>query len=437
VSGAIEWARPLWGWSLILPLVLLVWLRLSHRPPSVVTGTLKLWKQVAEHSPRSARVVQRGTPPWVWFCAAALLFGILGLMGPRLHKETPPRRFAVVVDPSPSMDLAYLEQAGYASGGEPTRRDRALERASAWLEANASDRDRVRWVLFGEDPVELSAGIVPESVQRSRRLAKTPDWTLFDQPGTLFVTDRKPTGALESAGFAASGGEAVFGTIAVEGRERIDWYAEGWRTIPDGAPARAVVLESSFDPVPEVLERIVAVWADTRGIAHPGQGDAEVVLRLRFESGRGGGEFDVQRDGWRARVRGGALEPGAGAEEMNWLAVRDADGAALFSLVRAAPGVIRLAIESMEEPTGDPAHFALSWGRLFDRWCLPPAGVVALQEREAAGPASFREPAPALPLEADESSGRPADAEDLDAWLAGFAAILALFALSLRRSQAR
>jgi hypothetical protein len=74
---------------------------------------------------------------------------------------------------------------------------------------------------------------------------------------------------------------------------------------------------------------------------------------------------------------------------------------------------------------GDPAAFAVSWAQLFDAALLPPRGVVALEERQAAGAASERTP--------ERPEGSRAAQAGFDALLAALAAVLALAALVLRR----
>ena len=153
--GIFEWARPGWAWTLLAPLVLWWLLRLRHRPPSVVTGTWRLWKEVARDAPQRAKVLKRGTPPWVWFCLAALLSGALALTGPRTRSEAAPRLYTIVVDPTLSMDLE-LE-------GDETRRESALARARRWIEAEVGDRDVVRWLpgVFAFDREGVEPGREP------------------------------------------------------------------------------------------------------------------------------------------------------------------------------------------------------------------------------------------------------------------------------------
>jgi len=431
--GTLDWARPGWALAFLLPLLLWLLLRLRHRPPSVVTGTWKLWREVAREAPKSAPVLKRGTPPWVWFCVASLLSGALALTGPRALSVEPPRVVTLVVDPSPSMDLPLDEARSL------TRRHRALELAALWVEEELEPEDLVRWVVPGIG-VSGSGRTSPLEVQRSRPLAKEPDWRLYDRPGTLLVTDGVPRLSLEHAGYAASGGRAVHGTVAIVGQDRVEWDRSGGRVIEGGAPAMELVIEHEpGHAVPEVLERMIGVWAAIHGITvNHGQieSEASTVLRLSFETPTETRVHDIRHEGWSTRLRGGGLTPEPVTEGLNWLVAPSGAGdeGEPTVLVRARPGHIRLGITAFDEPTGDPARFALSLGRLFDRYRRPPEGVVALEEREDAGPEAFRAPL-AIPSAPRGKDAVPPHlkAGEIDAWLAGLAGVLALVAVSIRR----
>jgi len=380
---------------------------------------------------------KRGTPPWVWVCLGALLVGALALTGPRTHTELLPRRYTIVVDPTPSMDLPV-------EGGE-TRRERALARVGRWLEEEVRAGDVVGWLPGLRAPAaQLPGGAgtavglePPASVQRSLPFAGEPDWRLHDRPGTMIVTDRIPEG-LTRAGYAASGGGAVHGTIAIEGRDRVEWDAGGGRVVPGGAPELRLALDPAL---PEVVRRIVRVWAETRGLTvfsidPTVEAEGPIVLRVEADAGKGErAEFDLRHEGWTARGGGRGLLPRedeVGPAE-TWLVVDAVPPGPPAVLVRAPPGRIRIGLDALEEPGGDPARFALSWGRLFDRHSVPPPGVFSLAEREDVGPPGFRAPDEPPPLARPEGEARLV-AGEIDAWLAGLAGVLALVAVSLRRS---
>jgi len=382
-------------------------------------------------------MLKRGTPPWVWFCLGALLAGALALTGPRTRTEAAPRLYTIVVDPTPSMDLPVE--------GNETRRERALARVRRWMDEKVRRRDVVRWLpglpASVADSSEGGGGAVgfepPASVLRAFPFAREPDWRLHDRPGTMIVTDGIPEG-LARAGYAASGGRAVHGTIAIEGADRIEWDPSGGGVVLGGASE----LRMALDPaLPEVVRRMARVWAETRAIEvasteELGGSGGALVLRLEADPGRGERvDYELHHEGWSARGGGRGLLPRAdecGSGE-NWLVVDVDSGDQPTVLVRATPGRIRVGLDALEEPGGDPARFALSWGRLFDRHSYPPPGVVSLAEREDVGPSGFREPDEA-PLVGPPGEEARLVAGEIDAWLAGLAGVLALVAVSVRRS---
>ena len=97
----------------------------------------------------------------------------------------------------------------------------------------------------------------------------------------------------------------------------------------------------------------------------------------------------ASRDGWSAAIEiaGAAPDSDADGELEAWLA--ESSGRRLLS---SGPGRVHCPWVSMQDPTGDPAAFAVSWASLFDRASLPPAGVVALAERASAGEEASRPP---------------------------------------------
>jgi len=425
MSG-FEWARPTGVWALLAPLVLLVLLRLFNRPPERVTGTLALWREVTEGVPRSARSVRRSIPLWGWLCALALFFGGLALAGPRRDGAVPPVRWRVVIDPSPSMGLPWKDAAEPAADGR-TRGEVALARAVSWLRSNVQEQDRVHWVSPGREPRNAGTDEPPAGWLAPRPFAGAPDWELFDEPGTLFVTDRAPTS--DHAGVFASGGAAVPGAVGVAGMALVEWDGAVLRTAAGVLqPGEVELVEPPGTSLPVVLRRLVEVWAEVRGfrlVAELGDGADRERLQIELVAGVGPvASTRVERDGWSS-VAGFRTGLGAGPAQPSdtWLTTPAGE-----ALVRASPGTVRLALIELAEPEGDPAAFALSWGRLFDRWRLPPTNVVPLEERADAGPAVTRPPG----FQPSEE-GAAAAADEVDAWLAALAGVLALAGLSLRR----
>lgn len=423
-----EWARPIGLWALLLPLLLWLLSRLRAEPPALATGTLLFWKRVAASHPQRATGARRRTPPWLWVLACALGLGALALAGPRLLPPEPPRTWTVVVDHSPSTSLP-ADPAG------DTRLDLALESALDWLGPRLRAGDRVRWVSSARAGLELPGGRRPERrwLLHPRWFAPPPRWALFDEPGTLWVTDAVPSEPPRLAGLFTSGGELVPGPVSASGTTRWDWDGEELVEVPGALAPRALVLVPDERAVPEPVRVLAEVWARERGLVAGPAADlagSDLALALQAEPEVERVALDVGRDGWRARVEGtlpGVAPLDTKAPQESWLAAEH--GAGPLVLVHASPGLVRLALRSMEEPTGDPAAFAYSWSRLFERWLLPAEGVVPLAERLAAGEPVERGTEPPATA-AGAAAPAPFHGDELDAWLAAAAALLGAVALS-------
>ena len=411
----LEWARPSASWALALAPLFLVFVRLAARPPEVVIGTLALWQRGARPAARGAR---GALAPWVWCCAGGLLLGALAWSGPRRGTPRVSGRWTCVVDRSPSMALAL--------GDGRTRLEAALSAAQAWLGAHAAPLDRVRWTVGGRAALELARDerpgaewFAPQSLEEAE-----PEWERCDEPGTLWLTDRAPELERGHAGLFASGGPAVPGAIHADGRETLLWDGSALRSVPTAPPLTvALRVPDGARPAP-VLERALDAWCAARGLerARGDASDALFVVELG-PAAETDEALELARDGWRARGVATALPAGAGED---WLVGTDARGASR-AVVRARAGWIGVGLSALDEPAGDPARFALSWARLFERSALVPAGVVALGERRAAGAALAL--APEAPLEETRAA-----ATQLDALLALCAGLCAGLALLLRAS---
>ena len=373
-------ARPLGLVALLLPALLLLTARRWRRPPSEVTGTLEVWREVASGEPPGGR--HRRLPPALLFLIAALTLGALALAGPRGGARAG-RSWHVVVDRSPSMDLPH------ADGG--TRGERALAAAEAWLADARRPTDRVAW--------SAHAGA---------------SWAALDRAGVVWVTDRAPDPGPARAGLFASGGAAVPGPIAVGQGELLVWDGERIEVIP--APRRAVRVDRA---VPELLAALVRVWAAARGLDVAAQAGPDVVLYVSGPARAARAELEARagRDGWTAagRVAGPAdegLEP--------WLT---ADGSALVAF---GSGRVDVAWSRIDEPAGDPDAFAVSWSRLLDAALAPPPGVVPLEQRRDAGEPVSRPPREPVPMGAGVGRAAPGWIDALLVLLAAGCAALAL-----------
>lgn len=417
--------RPGALWALLLPLFFLFVLRLFERAPPRVTGTLELWKELAPSAPRGT--ARRGPlPPWALLCALGLLCGALAGIGPRGPRGAGPRPWTCVVDLSPSMGLPRED-------GGPTRLAAALEEATGWLDGQLARGERVRWVSPGRVPLVLARGERPPSTWLDPEAdgSDEPEWERWDEAGALWITDDAPEAPRRRAGLFASGGAEVEGAVAADGHRTVLWQGGALRTVPSSARLAVHLREPEGLRLAEPLERVLASWCEARGIDLVRAPRVGTVLGVELRSGASEVALELARDGWRATGRGGDLGAGdgalAGAED--WLLGTQTNGARV-PVVRARPGALLIGLAELDEPEGDPALFALSWGRLLDRSLRRPPGVVPLAERLAAG--SPRAEPGELPSSGTE---RGADlGPTVDAALALAAALCAaLAALALAR----
>ena len=431
----LAWERPAFAWALLLPVVFYLLLRARATPLERATGTVALWKLVGANDPR-AHLRSRATPPrWAWPILAALVLGSLALGGPRLARARGAALWTAVLDTSPSTGLPWRADGAAGAAAGKTRLEVALASAHEWLRDHAAASDRVRWIAAGREPLELGAQeMPPESwFVPLGWPEEEPRWELHDEQGTVWISD-DPRLTPERAGLFASGGAAVPGAVAADGRTRVEWDGERLaRADVAGAPRELAVLAAPGAALPAVLERVARAWATPRGFAVVREESERTALTLELAESNGKEliELDAGRDGWSARgriVAGGAGALGAGED---WLAVEHAGERRV--LVRAEHGRIRVAWRELGEPSGDPAAFAVSWARLLDRWALPAPEVVALAERVAKGEPRVRPPAAPGRRSAGDADERPAR---VDAALALAAALLALLGVSTWRRTA-
>ena len=405
--AALEWTRPAGLWALALPLVLWLASLRRERPRPTPVGTFELWRALPA-GVEGGRT-RRRLPPGRALLILALVSGALALGGPRRTGPGVERTVRVVVDPSPSLFLTHTDGSG-APSGEGTRLERALALlAGALGEARATTLEWQRPAPLTVESARSSP--FPDAWHLPPRLPRrAPRWERFDAPGTVWLTDRVPDAVPREAGVVASGGGPVPGPVATVGTRWLDWDGEHLVERP-GAPERRLVLEGAL---PEPVAAVARLWAAERGLATDGAG--EVALRVVGPMvgpivGAVDGEVVpaiLARDGWSAGARvGRAPSRVEGAPLETWLAAR-VEGEPR-PVVTAGPGRVQVALEHLAEPRGEPAAFAVSWGRLLDRSLRPVDGVVSLAERGAAGDSLVR-----LPGDLPRDLGAGLDA-DLDA----------------------
>lgn len=404
----LEWVRPLGFLTLLAPLLLLLFLRRPQPPRSEATGTLELWRRVEGEELSASTRTRRGLSWRAWLLCAALVLASLAIAGPRQERAPHTERWSVIVDRSPSM---YLVRA---PGESVTRYEVALEEAAAILDERASEGAEVRWVTPGEPSV--SGAAPPVSWSEAPRVPRSePRWERWDAPGNLWVTDRVERKPREGAGLAASGGAAIPGPIGSSGGRIIVW--DGEELVEGGAaPPASIALD---DALPEELRQLITIWAEERGFALGGDGEA---VRLRVVVAGGEERKPVRAGGGGWELTGVTTLPGApleaeGVPLESWL---EAEGA---SLVAFAPGRVVIALVEITSIGGDPASFAASWAELFDSSALPHPGTLSIEERRGAGRAIR-----VVPERPPETVAAGAGEVGLEAWLALAAVTLAVLA---------
>lgn len=434
-----------WGWTvpaalvaLVLPLAVLLLSFMRRRPRPVALGTARFFQAGGEAEASRRRWHLPGARFWA---VVALLLGILASARPRPSAEEEAVYLLTVhVDRSPSM---FLPMDPDAPDGE-RRVDRALAATANWLETLDDGRRRavIRWRALepGGLDVTLDSGQgVPAALYRppSRAMAP-PQWGRWAAPGAVFVTDSAElVGALEGSGVGlfASGGPMVPGPVSAGPGGLLLWDGTDGPLVPQDSaepPLRVHV----GDGLPESIGSLVRLWAEERGFPRT-EAEEGAGLRVRgaFEGvgpgARSDGEIAAGRDGWSAALDGIAPLP-LGAREgwRPWLV-----GGGGECLVRARPGEVEVGFAVVRPAPATMEAFAVSWARLLDEHLVPPAVVVSMGERGAAGASSSLEPALEGTLDPEVLSRRAARAvrgRRAELLLAAGAAAAALLAFALR-----
>ena len=450
----MTWAEPLALTLLGLPLLLLLLARRPARPRLQATGTLAIWKRVAEAADPDRGRARRVWPAWLLLAALASAIGALALAGPGPRSRPAPRLWTVVVDRSASMGLPVDPAQPRAS-----RLARAVQAGRAQLAEWVRPGDRIEWIAVGRPPLRMEPGEQPPDAWLApARTARggAPRWERFALPGHVWVTDRAPRAAPGPASVITSGGAAVAGPVAAVGDEVLHWEVDGSSSVAPRAPSAVVLVEHATadgpSRIPGLLEGLIRSWARARGLSSvrtvvvdggaptPEQeGEwrrADVVLVV--EAAPDGGPtrpFRLREPGidWEGTVvadeRAGAWPgpPAEGPPSVRWSAGVDDDSLPLLS---ASPGWVRLHVRASDPPAGDAPAFAVRFGGLLDAALLSPPGVVPRAARTAAGEAVVvRGDPPSTEREAARGASGT-----LRATGAAAAALLAFLAFWTRRS---
>lgn len=410
----LEWARPGWVWSLVVPLLWLVLARFGVKPRVRASATTRLWAELASERGRGSVSMRLWRSPVLWLVALALALAACALAGPRRVSATEPVTWQVLCDPSAAAAVPYRARPDAAIDPGLSRVRRAAQGAAELLAELWRPGDRALWSWGDGEPVLVDEPRLPPAAFWGRPPGDFAAWHAYDRGDCLWVGARVPSPEPLRAGVVASGGAAVPGPVAWHVGGRLDWDGEGYVEVRESASRGAVVAAG----LPPVLQDLVGVWARARGLAvvEPTDAAAEAPL-LTVVSIPEGPELEVPvgRDGWTTRVAGAPLRGSAGEP---WLSTGDG------TWVRCGRGRIESGIRTMDAATGDPAAFAVSWAELLDESLLAPPGVFSRADRSAAGPGVVSPPRHERAATETRST-----AASIDAWLAlgsGLATVLAV-----------
>ena len=385
----LTFAQPLGFAALLAPVLFLVAARERGKAEPRLVGSLEIWRRVAGDRQEANRARKAPLTPRIWLMALAMALVGFALTKPSWTTAAEPRIWRVVLDTAGSNGLPARD----GSDAGPTRFDQAVARGVDWSRENCSG-DQVLW-LGAQAPdgtvvVELCApGARPSKafLDRARLSAIPRSWEIFDAADCLWL----PTsGVPEPPRYAArpslefgvgpgpvqdlGGGEALW--LDAAGNLSSD-------LLPPDLPRPSLRLLGEVTDAGTALGDLARIWAASRGLAitvgessQPGE-----VLFIRSggvpEQGAPDAGATLGRDGWRAR----ASWPENGELVMaglTWLGYQDRP------LVRWRAGAIDVAFHQLDQLSGDPAAFAVSWATLFEQAALPGDGIVSVAERRAA-----------------------------------------------------
>ncbi len=389
------WQHPAWLLLAAAVPLLYWWRSRAQRPQVVATGSLELWRRVAEQERATGGALRRRPPAWVLWLLAAWFLASLGLAEWRgAGRVVEPRRWMVV-------DLRAAAWGPDAANTAPgvdgwparTRIEGALE---AIVDNTAPGP---QWHVFdGRRVRALSPAALPELFAHWRATGPTrraPDWSAWDRDDALWVLPSANSGPRpERAGLWVIGGSEVPGAIAREG-ERLAWFEDGaveWRP----APVRSRELCVPAD-LPALLVEFCAAYAEAHDLVlGRSPCGSEAALDLRHHALPGAGTWEREVAGLRLQVtspeHGADVSSKAGdaSGAAAWLAERSSD-LAVAPLLRLGPGWVSFAAGDWRVARGDPAVLALELGRMLDAHWRPEPGVLPIEARRDLGaPAYFK-----------------------------------------------
>lgn len=435
------WQRPAWL-LLILAIPLLYWWRSrSQRPQVWPTGTLELWRRVAQEERTAGSARRRRPPSWVLWLLAAWLAGAVGVAEWRGRgRVLEPTRWLIVDARTaawgPAQEEQSTQQGPIQSGASAGPWPSTTRLESALREVLERYDDGGRWQVFDGRGVRSLERAEFESwfdeLRAAGPAAFAPDWSAWDRGDVLWVApSAEDLPRPRQAGLWVTGGPEVPGPVARDG-ERWAWFEDGqvtWREAPAWSP---------FQCRTPGLPALIASFASAYAAAHGMQesvGPCERSANLEWRTHRlpAGDAWEVQVSGVRVRVTasGSPSTPNdAPATEgrAHWPA-RSSDSDRDAPLLFTGPGWISCAAGEWQILSGDPAALALELGRLADGHWLPESGLLPSAARRAQGPPERREPSGSI---WNASGGKRRGAGRFTALALALAAGAAWFAASRR-----
>jgi hypothetical protein len=379
------WQRPAWL-LLILAIPLLYWWRSrSQRPVVLPTGTLELWRRVAQEERTAGSARRRRPPSWVLWLLAAWLAAAVGVAEWRGRgRVLEPTRW-LIVDARPAA-WGPAQEEGPSAGPWPatTRLEFALGEVLERYD------DGGRWQVFdGRGVRSLERAELEGWFDELRAVGPAdfaPDWSAWDRADVLWVApSAEGLPRPRQAGLWVLGGAEVPGPVARDGG-RWAWYEDeqvSWREAPAWSPVQCRPAE-----LPALIANFASAYAAAHGMQESvGPCESSATLEWRAHPLPAGGAWEAEVSGVRVRVSASG-SPSSAQEtdgEAHWPARSDESdrGAPLLT---SGPGWISCAAGEWRIQSGDPAALALELGRLADARWLPEPGLLPSAARRAQGP---------------------------------------------------
>ncbi|MFT4710246.1 MAG: hypothetical protein ACJAZ8_002622 [Planctomycetota bacterium] len=429
----LAFAQPLGFAALLVPVLFLIAARERGKAEPRLVGSLEIWRRVAGDRQEATRARKAPLTPRIYLMAAAMTLIAMALAGPSWTTEAQPRSWRIVLDTASSNGLP----SGEVDGDGRSRFDLAVARGVDWSGENFAGEE-----VFWLGAISPDGAIAMEQCEPGSRPSKAfldgargasapRSWESFDAVDCLWLPTSGVQDAPRYAARPALDYAAGPGPVQDLGGGQGLWLDAAGQLVrgplPEDLPTASLRLSGAATSEGTALGDLARMWAASRGLVITGGEDLQPGEVLFLRSGEAdtvalGASASLGRDGWRAR----GTWPKSGALAMAgqiWLGHRDR------ALVSWRAGTIELALSTLDQPSGDPAAFAVSWATLFEQAALAGPGIVSVAERRAA---NLSEQLRARAASASEVS--PAKDTPLAPALAILAACL-LFAITFRSAR--